>query len=198
MFVVREQISITLLPQNWAPPLALSMDVPINTAWTARALFVHLGGPQTAQWGLSEVPTWPQALVRISQWETRGLKRGSPRGPDGEHQSGTGTLHLWPVQSVEEALYLFTPAFVLGLAFLKSGRFWPWITCMVYWTLCFSFLVIGKCKVPFMLSEVSQTEKDKYYMMSLICGIWKIQQTSEYNLREADSQIEQTSGYQWG
>ena len=49
-----------------------------------------------------------------------------------------------------------------------------------------------------MLSEISQTEKDKYYMISLICEIWKIQQTSEYNIREADSQIEQTSGYQWG
>ena len=50
----------------------------------------------------------------------------------------------------------------------------------------------------FMLSEISQTEKDKYYMISLISGIRKIQQTSEYNIREADSQIDQTSGYQWG
>ena len=32
-----------------------------------------------------------------------------------------------------------------------------------------------------LLSEVSQTEKDKYYMISLICRILKIQQTSEYN-----------------
>ena len=30
-----------------------------------------------------------------------------------------------------------------------------------------------------MLSEISQTEKDKYHMLSLICGILKIQQTSE-------------------
>ena len=39
------------------------------------------------------------------------------------------------------------------------------------------------------LSEISQTEKDKYYMISLICGILKIQQTSEYNKKAADSQI---------
>ena len=32
-----------------------------------------------------------------------------------------------------------------------------------------------------MLSEISQTEKDKYCMISLACGILKIQQTSEYN-----------------
>ena len=32
-----------------------------------------------------------------------------------------------------------------------------------------------------MLSEISQTEKDKYCMISLTCGILKIQQTSEYN-----------------
>ena len=40
-----------------------------------------------------------------------------------------------------------------------------------------------------MLSEISQTEKDKHCMISLICGILKIQQTSEYNKKEADSQI---------
>ena len=40
-----------------------------------------------------------------------------------------------------------------------------------------------------MLSEISQTEKDKYCMISFICGILKIQQTSEYNKIEADSQI---------
>ena len=39
------------------------------------------------------------------------------------------------------------------------------------------------------LSEISQTEKDKYCMISLICGILKIQQTIEYNKKEADSQI---------
>ena len=30
-----------------------------------------------------------------------------------------------------------------------------------------------------MLSEISQREKDKYCMISRICGIWKTQQTSE-------------------
>ena len=38
-----------------------------------------------------------------------------------------------------------------------------------------------------MLSEISHTEKDKYYMISLICVASKIQQTSEYNKKEADS-----------
>ena len=40
-----------------------------------------------------------------------------------------------------------------------------------------------------MLSAISQMEKDKYCMTSPICGIYKIQQTSEYNKKEADSQI---------
>ena len=51
-----------------------------------------------------------------------------------------------------------------------------------------------------MLSEISQTEKDKYCMISLICGnskkynklgnITKKKQTHRYR--------EQISGYQWG
>lgn len=36
------------------------------------------------------------------------------------------------------------------------------------------------------LSEVCQTEKDKYCMISPICGVSKIQQSSEYNEKEAD------------
>ena len=44
-----------------------------------------------------------------------------------------------------------------------------------------------------MLSEINQIEKDKYCMVSLICGILKIQQTSEYNKKEADSQIQRTN-----
>ena len=40
-----------------------------------------------------------------------------------------------------------------------------------------------------MLSEISQTEKEKYCMIALICRVQKIQQTSEYNKKEADSQI---------
>ena len=40
-----------------------------------------------------------------------------------------------------------------------------------------------------MLSEISHTEKDKYYMISLIRGIKNIKQTNEYNKTERDSQI---------
>ena len=36
----------------------------------------------------------------------------------------------------------------------------------------------------------SQTEKDKSCMISLICGIEKMQQTSEYDKKEANSQTE--------
>ena len=39
-----------------------------------------------------------------------------------------------------------------------------------------------------MLSEISQTEKDKYYMISNIHGILKIQKTSEYIRKEASLQ----------
>ena len=42
------------------------------------------------------------------------------------------------------------------------------------------------------LSEISQTEKDKYCMILLICGIQKIQQTSEQNITEAYSWIQRT------
>ena len=37
-----------------------------------------------------------------------------------------------------------------------------------------------------MLCEICQIEKDKYCVISLICEISKIQQTSEYNIKEAD------------
>ena len=40
-----------------------------------------------------------------------------------------------------------------------------------------------------MLSEISQTGKDRYCMVSLICGILKIQQISEYNKKQTDSQV---------
>ena len=40
-----------------------------------------------------------------------------------------------------------------------------------------------------MLSEICQTEKDKYCRLSLICGIKKIKQTSEHNKTETGSQI---------
>ena len=35
-----------------------------------------------------------------------------------------------------------------------------------------------------MRSEISQTEQDKHWMVSLTCEILKVQQTSEYNKRE--------------
>ena len=50
-----------------------------------------------------------------------------------------------------------------------------------------------------MFSEISQTEKDKYYIISLICRRWKIKQMNEYDKTETDSLIwEQTTRNQWG
>ena len=46
-----------------------------------------------------------------------------------------------------------------------------------------------------MLSEISQTEKDKYCMLSFTCGIKKLKQISDYNKKERDSQIQRTN--QW-
>ena len=43
------------------------------------------------------------------------------------------------------------------------------------------------------LSEISSKEKDKYCIISLICGIQKIKQTSEYNKKETDSQTYRTN-----
>ena len=52
--------------------------------------------------------------------------------------------------------------------------------------------------VGIMLSEINQTEKSKYRMVALISGILKIQQTTDYNKKEANSQIQRTNcGYQW-
>ena len=49
-----------------------------------------------------------------------------------------------------------------------------------------------------MLSETSQTEKDKYCMLLLIHGIQKIKQINEYNKKETIHKYrEQTSFYQW-
>ena len=53
-----------------------------------------------------------------------------------------------------------------------------------------------------MLSEISQPEKDRYHMISLICRIQKIQQTSEYNkksrLRDIENKLVVTSGERGG
>ena len=50
-----------------------------------------------------------------------------------------------------------------------------------------------------MLNEISQTEKDKQGVFSLIYGSKKLKQMNEYNKTETDSQIHmQTNGYQRG
>ena len=43
------------------------------------------------------------------------------------------------------------------------------------------------------ITKWNKSEKDKYCMISLICGISKIQQTNEFNKKEADSDIESKS-----
>ena len=40
-----------------------------------------------------------------------------------------------------------------------------------------------------MLSEISQIEKNKYGMISLVHGIYKTQQSREYIFKETDFQI---------
>ena len=45
-----------------------------------------------------------------------------------------------------------------------------------------------------MLSEISQTEKDKYCMISLIYGIFKIQHTSENNKKRRENKLVITRG----
>ena len=47
-----------------------------------------------------------------------------------------------------------------------------------------------------MLSEISQTEKDKHCMLSLICGIWKINQWIQQKgnrLRDTENKLVVTS-----
>ena len=47
----------------------------------------------------------------------------------------------------------------------------------------------------FMRSEISQTERDKYHMISIICGIWKKKLTNKTKIQRSWEQI---SGYQRG
>ena len=50
-----------------------------------------------------------------------------------------------------------------------------------------------------MLSEISQTEKEIYCMLSLICGFQKINKWVYITKpKQADRYREQTSGYWWG
>ena len=44
-----------------------------------------------------------------------------------------------------------------------------------------------------MLSEISQTEKDKYYMISAICGIYKNDTNESIYKTESDSQTWKTN-----
>ena len=46
------------------------------------------------------------------------------------------------------------------------------------------------------LSEISQTEKDKYCMLLLICG--KMKQRNITKQKPTQSYRKQTGGYQWG
>ena len=48
------------------------------------------------------------------------------------------------------------------------------------------------------LSEVSQTEKDKYHMISLVCGILKNGTNELIYETERDRQRKQINGYQRG
>ena len=43
-----------------------------------------------------------------------------------------------------------------------------------------------------MLSEISQTEKNKYYMFTYVWNL-KTKQTNKYNRTETDSQIQRTN-----
>ena len=44
-----------------------------------------------------------------------------------------------------------------------------------------------------MLNEINQTEKDKYCMISLICGICKTKQINKHEKRETELQIQKTN-----
>ena len=60
------------------------------------------------------------------------------------------------------------------------------------------FAAIGVDLDNIMLRDVSQTEKDKYYMVALICGILKIVQTDIYVKRnrftDTENKIVATKG----
>ena len=43
------------------------------------------------------------------------------------------------------------------------------------------------------LSKINKKEKDKYHMISLICGLWEIKQISKQNKIETDSWIQRST-----
>ena len=45
-----------------------------------------------------------------------------------------------------------------------------------------------------MLSDINQAEKDKYCMISLICGIWKKKRTNVTEQEQINRYREQTGG----
>ena len=62
----------------------------------------------------------------------------------------------------------------------------------------FSFAATWMHLEGIIVSEISQTEKRKYCTISLKCGIFKTQQTSEYNKKKPSHRYrELTSCYQW-
>ena len=60
---------------------------------------------------------------------------------------------------------------------IKKNKILPFVVAWMAWKALCS-------------SEISQTEKDKYCMISNIHGLLKIQRTSEYIRKEASSQIQ--------
>ena len=49
-----------------------------------------------------------------------------------------------------------------------------------------------------MLSEVSQSDKDKYHMISLICGIWWTNWTNKQNRERVIDGEQMTASWGWG
>ena len=49
-----------------------------------------------------------------------------------------------------------------------------------------------------MSSEISQTDKDKYCILSLICRIYNIKQKSEYNKTDIENKLVVTNGEKKG
>ena len=60
----------------------------------------------------------------------------------------------------------------------------------------FPFETTQMDSVGIMLREISHTDKDKYCMLSLICGIKKKKRMNKTNQKQSHRYKEQTSGYQ--
>ena len=105
-----------------------------------------------------------------------------------------------------------TPMFTAALFTISKTQKQPkcpltdeWIKTMWYiqWNITMEYYIKKNKVTPFAatwtdlqiitLSEVSQTEKDKYQMISLICGIQKTDINELIYKREIDSQISKTN-----